>query len=547
MTWRGDVLEGARLLARLPRFLRQPITLDEARATLRHRFTHRADDFLQLAREAIYPRPSSPYHRLLARAGCEYGDLERMVRREGVEAALATLLRNGVYLTVDEFKGRRPIIRGSTTVAAEVGSLRDPGATSHLWVHTGGSRGAGSPISIDLDYVRDRAVDTRLVFDAMAGATWEHAIWGVPGGSSVVVVLEAAAFGGRVSRWFSQIDPAVSDLSPRYRWSARMMRWGSVGMATRLPALEHVPLAEPGAILQWMDAVRREGGTPHLHTHCSSALRLCRAAEAAGMRLDGVQLTAASEPTTAARLAAIRRSGARCLPQYSSVETGPVGRGCLAESAPDDVHVHQDRVALIQPDSADLSPGLAPGALLITSLRRTATALVLLNVSMGDVATLERRSCGCPLERLGWTLHLHGIRSIDKLTAAGMTFLDTDVILVLEEVLPGRFGGGPTHYQLVEEEDAEGRPGLRLLVDPAVGPLAPQVVAETFLSAIGTGRGAEKVMGLAWRDAGLLRVERRVPLVTASGKILHLHAAPASAPRLRSEPADPPTAPRPAP
>lgn len=58
-------------------------------------------------------------------------------------------------------------------------------------------------------------------------------------------------------------------------------------------------------------------------------------------------------------------------------------------------------------------------------------------------------------ERLGWTLHLHGIRSVEKLTAAGMTFLDSDVIRVLEEVLPGRFGGGPTHYQLVEEEDAE--------------------------------------------------------------------------------------------
>ena len=37
-------------------------------------------------------------------------------------------------------------------------------------------------------------------------------------------------------------------------------------------------------------------------------------------------------------------------------------------------------------------------------------------------------------------------------------------------------------------------------------------------------------MGLAWREAGLLRVERRAPLVTASGKILHLHAnGPASA------------------
>jgi hypothetical protein len=76
----------------------------------------------------------------------------------------------------------------------------------------------------------------------------------------------------------------------------------------------------------------------------------------------------------------------------------------------------------------------------------------------------------------------------------------------------------------VEDEDADGEPGLRLLVHPAVGPLSPEAVAEAFLAAIGAGRGAGRVMSLAWRDARLLRVERRAPLATASGKILHLHA-----------------------
>ena len=302
------------------------------------------------------------------------------------------------------------------------------------------------------------------------------------------------------------------------------MRWGSIGAPTRLPAIEHAPLAEPTAILQWMDGVRREGRTPHLHTHCSSAVQLCQAAEAAGTGLEGVHVTAASEPTTAARLATIRRTGATCWPQYASVETGVVGRACPDATAPDEVHVHEDRLALIQPDAEGVPPGLTAGALLTTSLRSTATALVLLNVSMGDVANLDRRQCGCPLERLGWTLHLRDIRSIEKLTAAGMTFLDADVIRVLEEVLPSRFGGGPTHYQLVEEEDPAGRAGLRLLVHPAVGPLAAEVVADAFLSAIGDGQGPQKVMGLAWRDARVLRVERRAPLVTSSGKIQHLHA-----------------------
>jgi hypothetical protein len=148
--------------------------------------------------------------------------------------------------------------------------------------------------------------------------------------------------------------------------------------------------------------------------------------------------------------------------------------------------------------------------------------LVLLNVSLGDQAVIERRACGCPLEALGWTTHLHTLRSFEKLTAGGMTFLNTDLIHVLEAVLPTRFGGGPTDYQLVEEETVEGRPTLRLLVHPRVGAARLDAVGEAFLDAIGVGAGPQRVMAEAWRGARLLAVECRAPVTTASGKILHV-------------------------
>jgi hypothetical protein len=124
---------------------------------------------------------------------------------------------------------------------------------------------------------------------------------------------------------------------------------------------------------------------------------------------------------------------------------------------------------------------------------------------------------------VGWTTHLHTIRSYEKLTAGGMTFLDADVIRVLEEVLPARFGGIPTHYQLVEGPADDGRPRVRLLVDPAVGDVDLDAVARAFLEAIGPGAGVERIMSTVWEDADLLRVERRAPLATTSGKVLHLH------------------------
>src|SRR5262249_51256029 len=115
------------------------------------------------------------------------------------------------------------------------------------------------------------------------------------------------------------------------------------------------------------------------------------------------------------------------------------------------------------------------------------------------------------------------VRSFEKLTTGGMTFLDVDLVRVLEEELPRRLGGGPTDYQLVEGESEIGRPVLRLLVHPRVGDLEPRHVVGAFLDAISTGSGAERVMGLAWRAADTVRVQRRPPIRTSAGKILHLH------------------------
>jgi hypothetical protein len=116
-----------------------------------------------------------------------------------------------------------------------------------------------------------------------------------------------------------------------------------------------------------------------------------------------------------------------------------------------------------------------------------------------------------------------------------MTFLGADVVSVLEEELPTRFGGGPTDYQLVEEERADGEPQLRLLVHPRVGPLDEHEVAHAFLEAIGHGSGAERVMGTLWRDAGFLRVERHVPQTNYAGKVLHLAMSESSGPSSRPD------------
>jgi hypothetical protein len=523
-----DLRIGAGFLARLPGYFRRPVGPTEARATLRRRMERREADFLAIVKRGVYDNPASPYRQLLALAGCEYGDLERLIGADGLEAALGTLLKQGVYLTVSELKGRKPVLRGGARLDVTPGRLRNPLAALHVPVGSSGGRGAEAVVSLDLVFLRDTAVDQAVVMAARDGGTWRHAIWMVPGGSGFKQVLKFSGLGSPPVRWFSQLDPRAPGLDPRYGWTVDLIRWGARLGGASIPAPEHVPIGDPLPIARWLVDVLARGQTPHLFTFVSSAVRLCQVARAAGLRLDGARFSVCGEPITAARLAEIRAAGAEAVPQYGTTETSTLGFGCLSPVAPDDLHLLEDMHAVIQCDASTARGELPEHGLLVTSLRASAP-LILLNVSLGDRAVVTRRACGCLLEQIGWARHVHTIRSYDKLTAGGMTFLDTDLIRVLDEVLPSRFGGGPTDYQLEEAEADDGRPRLRLVVHPSVGDVQADKIASTFLDAIASGDATEKVMGLVWRDADFLEVVRRPPRGTSTGKILHLASGARSA------------------
>lgn len=158
---RDDVAVGLRFLAALPRFLSTPLSIDGMRAIVRERFVRREARFLAcVARARALPR--SPYVRLLDHAGCTEGDVAAAVRRDGVEGALAALYAAGVCLSGDEFKGRRPVVRGSLSFTVDPATLVNPHAVVHGLSASSGSRGARTPVPIDLAFVRDHAVNTHV-------------------------------------------------------------------------------------------------------------------------------------------------------------------------------------------------------------------------------------------------------------------------------------------------------------------------------------------------------------------------------------------------
>ena len=520
----GEIFTASRFLVRLPRFLRRPVDRAEAQRILGRRLARREADFLDLVRRAVYESRNSPYRLLLRAAGCEYGDLARLVTEDGLEAALRAIARRGVYLTLDELRGRRPVTRGSVEILVDAGRLANPLTSAHFPIRSSGSRGGSAGLGLSLEYVRDVAVDYGLAIDARGGRSWQHAIWGVPGGAALNQVLRFAAFGAVPVRWFLQIDADRARLPARYAWSARALVWAGRLAGVAVPAPVHATAEDPAPIIEWLAGVLGAGQVPHLFAFPTAAVRLCQAARLAGVDLRGAQLTIGGEPITEARMSEIARAGVTTAAHYGSIETSTIGYGCLAPAFPDELHLFHDLTAVVQTDGL---PGVPAETLLMTSLR-TAAPLILLNASIGDQAVMGPRPCGCPLEALGWTTHLHTVGSDQKLTTAGMAFLAADLLRVLEEVLPARLGGGPVDYQLMEEETVDGRPRLRLLIHPRVGPLDPALVADVFFTAIGRGTGAARVMSLTWQDGDLLQIERRAP-EPRGGKIRHLRAGPATA------------------
>jgi hypothetical protein len=522
----ADLLSGIRFLRRLPGFLKKPWTLEEARSVLAARFERRTARFLEVVQRLVFGNPDSPYRTLFELAGCEFGDVVRLAEDDGVEGALERLYRSGVYLTIDEFKGRCPVRRSGRTVPVSPERLLNPRTRVHLSLKSGGSRSPGTAVFFDLSFIRDCALDTGLALHVRGGDGWRKATWEVPGGGALFSLLEFSQFGRPPARWFSQLDPGRRSrgrgLHPRYRWSGRALRWGGRLAGAPMPEACYVPLDDALPIARWMAETVRDGETPYLLTYPSSALRVCRAAREAGIDLVGSRMTIAGEPCTAARLDYIRRTGADVVPKYGIMETGPVGYGCLNPNQADDIHLLSDLHAVVRTEGEDRAGGPPSGSILFSTLMVTAP-FVLINVSMGDQAVLERRRCGCALERTGWATHIHTIGSREKLTCGGMNFMDADVARVLDEILPARFGGGPTDYQLVEEEREDGRPELKLLIHPRLGSLDERAVARSFYEGVGRAGGAADVMGRAWREGDLVKVERRPPFTTPSGKILHLH------------------------
>jgi hypothetical protein len=321
-----------------------------------------------------------------------------------------------------------------------------------------------------------------------------------------------------VDRWFSQTPVSFRD-DPKHAVFLRAIEAAAWWHGRPFPRPVHVPLPQAEVVARWLADRSAEGVPAVLSTPSSCAVRVSAAALEQGFDISGTFFRSGGEPLSAGKMDVIRRAGATAQTHYGMSEVGRIAIACRHAVAPDDVHLAMDKIAVLEREAG---PGRVPG-IWMSTIHWSAPRLML-NVEIGDYGVLERRSCGCVWDGLGFAEHLHTIRSYEKLTTGGMHFMGADLIALAEETLPKRFGGAATDYQFVEEEE-DGIARVHIVISPRVGPLDDEAVEREVLAALSARDAANRAMAVFWRDGRTLRVVRREPHVGRTGKIQTLHAS----------------------
>lgn len=519
----SDTAKYARLAWDLRGFLQGTITLEQSKQVISSRLRDRQSNFLSLVEKGIYQNPKSPYLKLLKVVGCEFEDIRTLVNRDGIETTLQKLLDTGVYLSWEEFKRKKDVIRGGNHFQFRESDFDNPLQPVYYQVQSSGSRSAGTRTTFDLSHQLELSYYRLPMLAVINGADFPLGSWKpiLPGGSGIGNVLRQWKVGKPVTRWFSPVDEKQVRASLRDRLAMKYIMWGSRLWGAKLPKPEYVGLEKAVKVAQWMADTKKQFGGCSLICSVSPAVKLCQAALENGLDIEGTHFIVSGEPLTEAKRQQIEVTGASVVPRYAISEIGGIGNGCPFAGATDDVHLFHDSVALIQHRRKVEHSDIYVNAFVFTTLLSSAPK-ILLNVESDDCGIVETRSCDCLFGQLGFDRHLHHIRSFSKLTGIGMTIIGTDCVRILEEVLPFKYGGTAADYQLIEEEDKRGQTHLSLIIGPTVGIIDENAVIATVLTELRRNVPGGKLAAGFWSQGKTLQIKRMHP-ISRMGKVMTLH------------------------
>jgi len=529
----SEVLRYGRMSAEMVRLARTPAIADYA-ANIRRNFENREANFLAVVRDAIYAHPANPFRRMLHLAQCEFEDLEREVRSKGLEPALTALFDAGVYLTQEEAKGRTPIVRGGELIPSDERSFLNP-AASGLQGQSSGSSGRHTRISHSVGaqlhwerYLALMADDLELHDRAFIAP-----LPILPSLTGLTITARGRWIGWRAERWYSV--GTILD-SGHYRGMTRLLVLAGRIAGSRAPFPEYLPTGDFSRVAEYIARRKADGVQSIVGGFLSPAVRVAAAAMEHGFDIGGVIFSVGGEALTPAKRAIMESVGGRVYPFYATIDVGPVGYSCSRMHEGNCVHLFEDSLAAITRTRLAPLSQTQVSSLLFTTLGSFSPRIVI-NAELDDSGVIEPARCDCIYSRLGLTRQIRDIASFGKVTGQGITLAGTDVVRILEEVLPRRLGGAPGDYQIVEGEGAD-QTVFTLRASARTGVTDVERVRECFLQELTRNEGGSLAARI-FRQAEAVQVLIAEPVATQTGKVLPLHLMGSEESRARPTEADP--------
>ncbi len=503
--------------------------IHKANKLLHERMSKRDGNFLQLVNKGIYGYSRSPYKKLLNTKKISFNDIKKLVENDGIENTLWLLYNEGIYFTVDEFKGKTNVIRDGLKYHVEEGDFDNPFLKTAYEVRSGATRSAGTRIRIDFDYLTQRSYYDAFILNLHDCLTSPIANWFpiFPGAPGINSSLRFARIGNAPKKWFSQVETSKLKVNWEKRWGTKYIFFMSKLMGINLASPEYANLNYAFKVAEWASSMLDYFPSCVVYTFASSAVRICMAAEENGLNLKGARFLVTGEPLTAQKRREIESVGATPVPIYGISEAGVIASGCTHEYPESDhCHMLKDTIAIISHRYRVPHFDNEVDAFLFSTVLYESPKL-LLNVGMGDFGTIYTKKCDCPFGKMGFNQHIADIRSFEKLTGEGVTFVDTDFIHIIENELPKKFGGQSADYQLIEEEDEKGLTHLKLLISPRLEDINEREVIDTFVRLLKKSEHSPESWSQSgsemWIQARTIRVKREYPIPTKSAKILPFH------------------------
>jgi hypothetical protein len=259
----------------------------------------------------------------------------------------------------------------------------------------------------------------------------------------------------------------------------------------------------------------------------SSIARVAEAALSNGLDLTGCMALSSGEALTEAKRQLIESSGMRVFSSYATTDFGGIGMPC-SQMAGNCSHVMKQAIALVSRTEDSAWTDTPVNSLYATSLLPMAPR-IFINAEIGDTGVIEKATCDCSFSKLGLDLQVRDVAAISKVTAQGVTIETTELVPLLEEALPARFGGHSGDYQLCETE-AGSQTEIILRIRPGVSAAPPSEILKHFLDEVKRVYGGSLSV-VSWLHSEGIRAELTSPVLAATGKFRAVRLLGAAAQR----------------